>query len=77
LENCDLMLSACSAPGMFAISTGVPTLLMTLLPPWWCFGSEDHIPFVKDASFIQGNNGRTWPDIITDVRAQMITKLKL
>lgn len=76
-SQCDLVVSSCSAPGMFAMSSGRPTLLMAGAPPWWSFGSKSNVPFAKDAKvFHTGDNG-DWDDVVRRVACQAKTVLGL
>lgn len=75
MTNCKLMVSPCSAPGMFAMSAGVPTIIMSSLNPWWRFGQKDRALFVRDSQFVFGENNATWPEIINDVQKALQKKL--
>lgn len=76
MSNCDLMVSPCSAPGMFAMSAGVPTIVMSSLDPWWRFGEDKEVLFVKDAQFVFGKPESDWIEIATQVRDKISEKLK-
>lgn len=77
MSQCDLVISSCSAPGMFAMSSGRPTLLMAGAPPWWCFGSKSHAPFANDAEVFFDAENNDWDDIIGRVTRRATEKLGL
>lgn len=77
MSQCDLVVSSCSAPGMFAMSSGRPTLLMAGAPPWWTFGSKSHVPFSKDAEVFFDVKNNDWDDIIGRVTQRTTEKLGL
>ncbi len=66
MSQCDLVVSSCSAPGMFAMSSGRPTLLMSASPPWWCFGSEPRVPFAEHAEIV-GDADSDWNETVERV----------
>lgn len=69
-SNCSLVVSSCSAPGMFSMSSGTPTLLMSGAPPWWCFGHENDVPFAQHAELFSANGAADWQDIMTRIAAR-------
>ncbi|MFC3051245.1 tetratricopeptide repeat protein [Kordiimonas pumila] len=77
MENCDIMIGACSAPGIFSMSLGRPTMLMHKVPPWYCYGQQNSIPFVKDCHFSSGLQGHDWAEIMEEVRKWMVSRLNL
>ncbi|WP_262694970.1 tetratricopeptide repeat protein [Kordiimonas aquimaris] len=64
MSECDLVISSCSAPGMFAMSVGTPTLLMSGSTPWWQFGHDNIVPFAADAEIITNTGDTDWEDIV-------------
>ncbi len=76
MTNCDLVLSSTSAPGIFAMSCGCPTILMSLYEIWWSFGVGDgsDAVFVKDAKVVHGD---TWPEILEKTGKAVREKLNL
>lgn len=77
MENCDVVVGAFSAPGMFAMSLGRPCMLMGKSSPWYAFGHETKIPFAKDATYTSGMHGKSWDGIMLDVKAWLISRLDL
>ncbi len=77
IDNCDLVVSSCSAPGIFSLSKGCPTLLMARDLPWWCFGSRGPLLFAKDAELMTHENGMEWSTVLERTVAAMSEKLKL
>ena len=77
MSRCELVVSSCSAPGMFAMSSGRPTLLMSSAPPWWCFGATPRVPFAKDATIYFGENSNDWESTIKRVADQVQQRLEL
>ena len=75
MSQCDLVISSCSAPGMFAMSVGVPTLLMSGSAPWWRFGSKDTVPFAVDAEIFTSEDKTDWDDIISRLTARAKERL--
>lgn len=70
-SNCDLVVSSCSAPGMFSMSTGTNTLLMSGAPPWWCFGHDNKVPFAQHAELFSCHGAADWQDITARVAGRM------
>lgn len=75
MSECDVVLSSCSAPGMFAMSVGVPTLLMSGSTPWWQFGHGDTVPFAADAEIITSQGDTDWEDIALKVAGRIEQRL--
>ncbi len=69
--NSDLVVSSVSAPGMFSMSTGAKTLLMSSTRPWWCFGHDNNVPFAKCAELFGSEHGIDWQDIVTRVSGRV------
>lgn len=69
-SECDVVVSSCSAPGMFSMSVGRPTLLMSGAPPWWCFGQESRVPFAARAELFSCEGMPDWSEIIARVVAR-------
>ncbi len=77
MSQCDLVVSSCSAPGMFAMSSGRPTLLMSSVPPWWCFGATPRVPFAKDAGVFFGETSTDWEGTVKKVVHEIQKRLRL
>lgn len=77
MAQCDLVISSCSAPGMFAMSSGRPTLLMAGAPPWWSFGSKSGAPFAKDAKLYHTGDDGDWDGVIKRITDQAAKVLGL
>ncbi|MBV1901789.1 MAG: tetratricopeptide repeat protein [Kordiimonadaceae bacterium] len=77
MANCAAVVSSCSAPGMFALSSGRPTILMSAAQPWWCFGDESTIKFAKAAMYVDGGTNIEWPDIIARVATNLEKQLSI
>ncbi|WP_417450192.1 tetratricopeptide repeat protein [Kordiimonas sp.] len=77
MAHCDLVVAACTAPGMFSLSSGRPTILFESDAVWWGFGSDDHVLFAKDADFICGRSQQTFKQLIERVAARVQEKLGL
>lgn len=77
MAHCDLVLSACSAPGMFALSSGRPTVLFTEGSAWWCFGTSDSIPFAADAEVENGYEQSTFLELVERATKRVQKKLGL
>lgn len=77
MAQCDIVISSCSAPGMFAMSAGRPTLLMSGSMPWWCFGSEKKVAFAQDAEFFTSGLTVDWDDIMSRVTDTVRERLDL
>lgn len=77
MSQCDLVVSSCSAPGMFAMSLGRPTLLMSAAPPWWCFGATPRVPFAKDAEVFFGETSTDWDGTVKQVAHEIQKRLRL
>lgn len=71
----DLVISACSAPGMFSLSSGCPTILTSAYVPWWCFGHDTKVLFAKDAEFYVSEDNVDWNDIMTRVANRVSERL--
>jgi Flp pilus assembly protein TadD len=52
MENCQIMISVTSAPSMFAMALGIPTVVITNNEPWWQFGKSGEVPFMKDGKVV-------------------------
>jgi tetratricopeptide (TPR) repeat protein len=62
MQNCIAMVGVSSAPGMFAMSSGVTTFVLTFAEPWWRFGHTDgYVPFARDGRFVSGQG---WEQIM-------------
>lgn len=70
-SGCDTVVSVCSAPGIFSMSVGTPTLLMSGAPPWWSFGSSNKIPFAGHAELFSCSGMPDWHDIMSRVAARV------
>ncbi|WP_262691437.1 tetratricopeptide repeat protein [Kordiimonas aestuarii] len=77
MAHCDLVVAACTAPGMFALSSGRPTILFESDAVWWGFGHDDHVAFAKDADFICGRGQQTFKQLIERVALRAEEKLGL
>ncbi len=77
MEACDIVVSSCSAPGMFAMSLGRPTLLMGQGLPWWSFGAGDRAPFVKEAEFFADGIEAGWSVTVGRVAGRVKERLCL
>jgi tetratricopeptide (TPR) repeat protein len=77
MSSCDIVVSSCSAPGMFAMSAGRTTLFMSGSMPWWCFGSDKKVAFARDAEFFTSGVTVDWPDIMKRVTNTVREKLEL
>ncbi|WP_155860111.1 tetratricopeptide repeat protein [Kordiimonas gwangyangensis] len=77
MAHCDVVLSACSAPGMFALSSGRPTVLFTEGSAWWCFGTKDSIPFAANAEVENGYEQSTFLELVERATARVQKKLGL
>ncbi len=64
VDNCDLVLSVCSAPGMFSMAAGVKTIIMSPDRPWWSFGSDQKVLFARDAEMVHVEKDKGWPEIM-------------
>lgn len=64
---CDVVVSSCSAPGMFSMSAGMPTLLMSAAKPWWCFGHDTRVPFATEAELFSCDGDVDWGQIVNNV----------
>ena len=73
----DLVVSCCSAPGMFALSSGCPTILTSSHRPWWCFGHDKKVPFAKDAEYTVSEGQVDWHDIMQRVTERVSERLCL
>ncbi len=75
-SNCDLVVSSCSAPGMFSMSVGVPTLFMAGAKPWWCFGQENRVPFATNAELFSCRSENEWEKVVQEIadRTQELIK---
>ncbi|MBO6503828.1 MAG: hypothetical protein JJ850_17805 [Kordiimonadaceae bacterium] len=69
--GCDAVVSVCSAPGIFSMSVGTATLLMSGAPPWWSFGSPNKIPFAQHAELFSCKGMPDWADIMNRVAARV------
>lgn len=76
-SNCDLVISACTAPGMFAMGAGTPTLFMIPDKPWWCYGEEEMVPFAFDAEVVHAEKGAGWPKIMEEIVERTSRRLGL
>lgn len=70
-SNLDLVVSSCSAPGMFSLSSGSPTILTSAYTPWWCFGHDEKVLFAKDAEFVVCDEIVDWDDIMKRVASKV------
>lgn len=78
MDQVDLVVSSCSAPGQFSIAVGAPTVLMAGSKQWWAFGSTDGtVPFAKDAELIVGGEIVDWDQIMTAVAGRIESRLGL
>ena len=77
MEACDIVVSSCSAPGMFSLSLGRPTLLMAQGVPWWSFGAGDRAPFAKDAEFFAGGIEAEWSSTVDRIAKRVKERLSL
>ncbi len=77
MRACDIVVSACTAPGMFSMASGASTLIMVPDRPWWCFGEESVIPFTADAEAIYVRKDQGWDDILAKVTSKLTEKLGL
>lgn len=77
MANCDAVIGGFSAPGMFAMSLGRPCMLMGKAPPWYAFGQKTKIPFVKDATYTSAMNGKSWDEMMSEVKAWLVSRLDL
>lgn len=77
IDNCDLVVSSCSAPGIFSLSMGCPTVLMARDLPWWCFGSRGPVLFARDARLMTDANDTDWAVVLERTVAAMREKLAL
>ncbi|MEX0298787.1 MAG: tetratricopeptide repeat protein [Kordiimonas sp.] len=75
MANLDLVVSSCSAPGMFSLSSGRPTILTSAYAPWWCFGRDDGVAFAKDAEFVVCKEKPDWDDIMHRVAQKASDRL--
>ncbi len=74
-SNLDLVVSSCSAPGMFSLSSGCPTILTSAHTPWWCFGHNEKVLFAKDAEFVVCDEIVDWDDIMKRVAGKIRERL--
>lgn len=78
MDQCDLVVSSCSAPGQFSIAVGAPTILMASSKQWWAFGATDGtVPYAKDAELIVGGEIVDWQDILMRVDNRVRARLNL
>ena len=77
IANCEAVVSSCSAPGMFALSSGCPTILMSPTKPWWCFGDEDRIRFAENAIYVEGGVNMSWHDLLARVAEKLKAQLAI
>jgi len=52
IANCDSVISVMSAPGMFSMTSGCKTIIMTCREPWWVFGNPGSAAFAKDGTVV-------------------------
>jgi len=77
MDHCDLVLSACTAPGMFSLSSGRPTILFEQDAVWWGFGNDERVPFAKDTEFVCGFGKLDFLQIMERVAARTAERLGL
>lgn len=77
MGNCDIVVSSCSAPGIFSMSLGRPTLLMSSGKPWWSFGAGNIAPFAKDTELFADGKGTDWTAMLGRVADRVKERLVL
>ncbi|TNE66514.1 MAG: tetratricopeptide repeat protein [Alphaproteobacteria bacterium] len=77
MDNLDVMVAAHTAPAHFAMSLGRPTILLSRFSPWWCFGADGRIPFIKDCTFGIPGPDSAWEEIVEDTANRVRTRLGL
>ena len=75
--NCDMVVSSNSAPGMFALSSGRPTIATSPVLPWWCFGTDGRVPFAAEAECVVGKETVDWAEIMQRVADKVAARLVL
>ncbi len=75
MQNCDMVISSCSAPGMFAAVSGCPTIFMSWGMPWWTFGHNGKIPWAMQAEAVLADYNTPWNE--ASLEAATMTKQQL
>lgn len=77
MDCCDMVVSSCSAPGIFSMSLGRPTLLMSSGMPWWTFGAGKKVPFAIDTEVFADGKDTDWPLMIGRMADRVRERLNL
>lgn len=74
---CDVVVSSHSAPGMFSLASGTPTIFMSSAVPWWSFGSERKVLFAQDVEYIANEGEADWDYIMPVVTERVAHRLNI
>jgi len=67
----DLAITPGAAPGMIAISTGVPLWLTLRTPPYWTFGQVDKTPLHSGARLFNWPDGGEWVEEMAQIGREL------